>query len=59
MALNLCASDKEGAMVSLNIKCSTGTKLKVTAKLDKSVCELKAQFQADVRVGVPRAPQQT
>jgi hypothetical protein len=38
-------------MVSLNIKCSTGTKLTITAELDKTVSELKAQLQADV--GVP------
>jgi hypothetical protein len=38
-------------MASLNIKCSTGTKLTVTAELDKTVGELKAQLQAEV--GVP------
>ena len=42
-----------GAMVSLNIKCSTGSKLTVTVELEKTVGELKEQLQADV--GVPPA----
>ena len=42
-----------GAMVSLNIKCSTGNKLTVTVELEKTVGELKEQLQADV--GVPPA----
>lgn len=38
-------------MVSLVVKCSTGTKLTVTVELDKTVGEFKAQLQADA--GVP------
>ena len=38
-------------MVSLVIKCSSGTKLTVTVELDKTVGEFKAQLQAEA--GVP------
>ena len=38
-------------MVSLVVKCSSGTKLTVTVELDKTVGEFKAQLQAEA--GVP------